>query len=267
MDDAEQFVDGAHADRASVERAAALLAGAERIVVLTGAGISTDSGIPDFRGPDGVWTKHPEAEKYATISHYLADPELRVRAWRHRMENPALTAEPNAGHRAVVALERSGRLQLLVTQNIDGLHHAAGSDPDRIVEMHGSIRSARCVSCGWSAPMSEVFDRVRAGELDPPCPACGGIVKSDTVFFGEALRPEHVERAFEAARTCDVLLAVGTTLTVTPVARLAPVAVDSGAGLVIVNGGETDYDHAATAVLRGSISELLPALVASLSPA
>lgn len=267
VDESDQHLDDGGGDDAAVDRAAELLAGAERIVVLTGAGISTDSGIPDFRGPDGVWTKNPEAEKYATISYYLADPELRVRAWQHRMDNPALTAQPNAGHRALVELERTGRLQLLVTQNIDGLHHAAGSDPDRIVEMHGTIRTARCVSCGWTAPMADVFERVRAGELDPPCPECAGIVKSDTVFFGEALRPEHVDRAFDAARHCDVLLAVGTTLTVTPVARMAPLAVNSGAELVIVNGGETDYDHAATAVLRGSISELLPRLVAPLSRA
>lgn len=261
MDVPDQDLGARSPDGASIDRAAALLAGAERIVVLTGAGISTDSGIPDFRGPDGVWTKHPEAEKYATISHYLADPELRIRAWRHRLDNPALTAEPNAGHRALVDLERSGRLHLLVTQNIDGLHQAAGSDPDRIVEMHGSIRSARCVSCRWSAPMAEVFDRVRAGESDPPCPQCGGIVKSDTVFFGEALRPDHVDRAFAAARACDVLLAVGTTLTVTPVSRMAPLAVQGGADLVIVNGGETDYDHAATVLLRGSISDVLPLVI------
>jgi len=267
VDEPEQYLDGVHRDDAAVALATDLLAGAERIVVLTGAGISTDSGIPDFRGPDGVWTKNPEAEKYATISHYLADPELRVRAWQHRMDNPALTAEPNVGHRALVDLERTGRLQLLVTQNIDGLHHAAGSNPDLVVEMHGSIRTARCVACGWSAPMSDVFDRVRAGELDPSCPECVGIVKSDTVFFGEALRPEHVERAFDAARNCDVLLAVGTTLTVTPVARMAPLAVSSGADLVIVNGGATDYDDVASAVLRGSISELLPSLLAPLNRA
>ncbi len=245
-----------------LSRAADLVAGAERIVVLSGAGISTDSGIPDFRGPDGVWTRNPEAEKYSTITHYLSDPELRVRAWQHRLGNPAWTAEPNVGHRAVVDLERSGRVALVVTQNIDGLHQAAGSDPDLVVEMHGTIRDARCVSCGWTAPMQGVLDRVRAGEADPPCPTCGGIVKSDTVFFGEALRPERIERAFDAARSCDLLLAVGTTLAVTPVAHLAPIAVDAGAALVIVNGSPTEYDHLADAVVRGSISEVLPQLVA-----
>jgi NAD-dependent deacetylase len=242
-------------------RAADLVAGAGRVVVLTGAGISTDSGIPDFRGPDGVWTRDPEAERYSTIGHYLADPDLRVRAWQHRMANPAWTAVPNAGHLALVDLERTGRVELLVTQNIDGLHQAAGSAPDLVVEMHGSIRAARCVSCGWTAPMTEVLDRVRAGEPDPDCPVCGGIVKSDTVFFGESLRPERIERAFDAARGCDLLLAVGTTLAVTPVARLAPVAVGAGAALVIVNGSPTEYDDLADVVVRGSISEVLPALV------
>ena len=241
--------------------AADLVAGASRILVLTGAGISTDSGIPDFRGPDGVWTRDPEAERLSTIGHYLADPAVRERAWRHRMDAPVWRAEPNPGHRALVDLERSGRLDLLVTQNIDGLHQAAGSDPASVVEMHGSMRSARCVSCGWSAPIGELFDRVRAGEADPPCPDCGGIVKSDVVFFGEQLRPERLERAFEAAAGCDLLLVVGTTLAVTPVAHLAPAAVEAGAALVIVNGSPTEYDWLADAVVRGSISEVLPRLV------
>lgn len=254
---------GAGVSVPGLSRATELVADARRIVVLTGAGISTDSGIPDFRGPDGVWTRNPEAEKYSTISHYLADPDLRVRAWQHRLENPAWTAEPNDGHRALVDLERHCVIDLLVTQNIDGLHQAAGSDPDLVVEMHGTIRDARCVSCGWTAPMPEVFERVRAGEADPPCPVCGGIVKSDTVFFGESLRPERIDRAFDAAQNCDLLLAVGTTLAVTPVAHLAPIAVDAGAALVIVNGSPTEYDHLADAVVRSSISEVLPVLVGS----
>ncbi len=238
-----------------------LVTAARRIVVLTGAGISTDSGIPDFRGPDGVWTRDPEAEKYSTIGYYLADPTVRERAWRLRMDAPVWRAEPNPGHLALVDLERSGRLDLLVTQNIDGLHQAAGSDPSSVVEMHGSMRTARCVACGWSAPIGELFDRVRSGEPDPACPECGGIVKSDVVFFGEQLRPERVERAFEAVARCDLLLAVGTTLAVAPVAHLAPAAVEAGAALVIVNGSPTEYDWLADATVQGSISELLPGLV------
>jgi len=184
--------------------------------------------------------------------------------WRRKFaqDETMRRATPNAGHRALARLHATGKLPAIVTQNIDGLHQAAGSDPDLVVEMHGTIRDARCVSCGWAAPMQGVLDRVRAGEADPPCPTCGGIVKSDTVFFGEALRPERIERAFDAARSCDLLLAVGTTLAVTPVAHLAPIAVDAGAALVIVNGSPTEYDHLADAVIRGSISEVLPQLVA-----
>lgn len=231
-----------------------------RIAVLTGAGISTDSGIPDFRGPDGVWTRDPDAERYSTIEHYLADPELRVRAWQWRMTNPAWTAVPNAGHRALVDLERAGRLELLVTQNIDGLHLAAGSDADRVVEVHGTMRSARCVRGDWRGPTVEVLDRVRAGEPDPPCPVCGGILKTSTVFFGESLDEHDLQRAFDAAAGCDALWCIGTTLQVYPVAQMVPLALRNGAQVVIVNQGETPFDDAAT-VLRGPISELLPVLV------
>jgi NAD-dependent deacetylase len=248
------------AEDPSLAVAAAAVAAAERVTVLTGAGISTDSGIPDFRGPDGVWTRDPEAEKYSTIDHYLSDPELRERAWRWRMTNPAWTAVPNPGHVALVALEASGRLELLVTQNIDGLHLAAGSDPGRLVEVHGSIRGARCVRCDWRGPTTEVLDRVRAGEPDPPCSVCGGILKTSTVFFGESLDEDDLTRAFTAASSCDVLLCVGTTLQVYPVARMVPLALRRGATVVIVNQGATPFDDDAV-VVRGSISEVLAGLV------
>ena len=251
LDPAEQFA-----------RARAMVREADRIVVLSGAGISTDSGIPDFRGPEGVWTKNPEAEKYSTISYYLGDPELRQRAWQNRLSNPAWTALPNAGHQAVVDLERAGRLQLVITQNIDGLHQRAGSDPGLVVEMHGSIQEAHCVECEWIGPMGPVLDRVRAGEPDPPCEVCGGILKSTTVFFGENLRPENLERAFQAAENCDLIVAVGTTLGVYPVAALPVRAVNGGARFVIVNGGPTDQDNLADVVLYGSISDVLTELFA-----
>ena len=248
-------------DPDAIAAARSLLADAERIVILTGAGISTDSGIPDFRGPEGVWTKNPEAEKFSTISYYLADPELRERAWQNRLSNPAWTARPNAGHDALVDLERSGRLRLLVTQNIDGLHQRAGNDPQLVVEMHGSIQEAHCTECAWRGPMAPVLDRVRGGEADPPCEECGGIVKSTTVFFGENLDPVNLERAFAAAADCDVLLAVGTTLGVYPVAGLPPAAKNRGAQIIIVNGGPTDQDELADVVIFGSISEVLPQIL------
>ncbi len=257
--------DGTQLDRATEEsielaREVVAAAGPERVTVLTGAGISTDSGIPDFRGPQGVWTRDPDAEKYSSIDHYLSDPELRVRAWRFRMENPAWTATPNAGHLALVDLERSGRLQLLATQNIDGLHLAAGSDPARVVEVHGTIRGARCTSCGWRGDMVEVMDRVRAGEPDPPCEVCGGILKSATVFFGEHLDPVDVERAFDAASDTDVLICVGTSLQVFPIAQMVPLALRGGAQLVIVNAEPTPYDEAAVAV-HAPIGVALPRIV------
>lgn len=234
---------------------------AENLVVLTGAGISTDSGIPDFRGPQGVWTKNPQAEKQATLSHYLADPEVRKRAWRTRMESGFFTAEPNAGHRALAELDRRGRLHVLITQNVDGLHHASGVDPARIVEVHGNVREWACLTCGARGPMEDALERVRNGEDDPPCPACGGIIKSATISFGQQLVPEDIQRAEEAALEADVLLAVGSTLQVHPVAGVVPLAKRAGARVVIVNNEPTPYDDIADAVIREPIGRVLPALV------
>jgi NAD-dependent deacetylase len=237
------------------------LEAAQRVVVLTGAGVSTDSGIPDFRGPQGVWTRNPEAEKQSTIQHYVADPEVRRRAWWSRLDSPAWTAQPNAGHRALVALERRGKLDTLITQNIDGLHQAAGSSPERVVEVHGTMREVVCLDCGERAPMERALARVRAGEDDPPCRTCGGILKSATISFGQSLVPEDLRRAELAARRCDLMLAVGTKLSVWPVAGVVPVAKDAGAKVVILNAEPTEMDGLADAVLQGSISEILPRLV------
>jgi NAD-dependent deacetylase len=236
---------------------------AERIVVLTGAGISTDSGIPDFRGPQGVWTKNPGAEKMATLQHYVADPEVRKRAWKSRLETFAVAREPNPGHRALVELERRGTLHTLITQNVDGLHQAAGSAPDRVVEIHGTIREVTCLDCGERAPMERALARVRAGEDDPACRSCGGILKSATISFGQSLVQADLRRAELAARACDLLLAVGSTLSVFPIAGVVPVAKEAGATVVIINAEPTEMDELADAVLRGSISEILPRLVAA----
>lgn len=248
--------------RDTVARVRGWLREASRIVALTGAGISTESGIPDFRGPEGVWTKNPEAEKLATLQHYLGDPDVRRRAWRARIDSPALSATPNPGHRALVALEARGTLELLITQNVDGLHQAAGSDPARVVEIHGTSREVMCMACGERAPIERALARVRAGEEDPPCRSCGGILKSATISFGQNLVAEDLERADRAARSCDLLLAVGSTLGVYPIAGVVPVAKRAGARVVIVNGEPTEMDEIADAVLRGRIGEILPALVA-----
>lgn len=234
---------------------------AQRLVVLTGAGISTESGVPDFRGPQGVWTRNPEAEKQSTIQHYVADPEVRRRAWRSRLESPAWAAQPNAGHRALVELERRGKLDTLITQNIDGLHQAAGSSPARVVEVHGTMREVVCLACGERAPMERALARVRAGEDDPPCRTCGGILKSATISFGQSLVPEDLQRAELAARRCDLMLAIGTKLSVWPVAGVVPVAKDAGARVVILNAEPTEMDSLADVVLRGAIGEILPRLV------
>jgi NAD-dependent deacetylase len=245
-----------------VAAARRLVAGARRVTVLTGAGISTDSGIPDYRGPQGVWTRDPAAEKMASLDHYVGDPDVRRRAWQARLRSGVRDAQPNPGHRALVELERSGRLTALITQNIDGLHVAAGSDPDLVVEVHGNAHRYVCLGCGAGGPMDDALDRVRAGEDDPACEHCGGILKSATISFGQNLVPGDVERAFRAAADCDVFLAVGSTLSVYPVAGTVPTALESGASLVIVNGEPTPFDPVAEVVVRARIGEALPAIVA-----
>lgn len=244
-----------------LEAASERLAAARRVVVLTGAGISTDSGIPDFRGPKGVWTRNPGAEKAATIQHYLADPDVRRTAWLNRLDAPIWTAEPNVGHDALVRLERSGRLHALVTQNVDGLHQLAGHDPERVIEVHGTARFTRCWDCGDRRTMREALDRVRAGEPDPSCLVCGGIVKSDTISFGQSLVPEVIDRAMQVSGECDVIVAIGSTLSVYPVANCVPIAKRSGAAVIIVNGQPTEMDHHADHLLIGQIADVLPTLV------
>lgn len=245
---------------AAVAAARAWIDESSRIVVLTGAGISTDSGIPDFRGPQGVWTKDPKAQQLSSIQVYLSDPEVRKAAWRTRLDHPAWRAAPNAGHRALVELERRGKLLALVTQNIDGLHRRAGHSRDRVIEVHGTMHEATCMQCGWRGPMQETLDRVRAGEADPSCEQCGGILKSATISFGQPLVPAVVERAIEAAGTADLFIAAGTSLQVYPIAGLVPLARSAGARIVIVNGEPTPMDHLAGAVIRSPLSHVLPRL-------
>lgn len=245
----------------SLERARELIDASSRIVVLTGAGISTESGIPDFRGPKGVWTKNPEAEKMATIQHYMADGELRERSWRSKLDSAARRTKPNAGHRALVALERRGKLHTLVTQNVDGLHQDAGTNPEKVLEIHGTMREVMCMSCGDRAAMEVAFERVRAGEADPACLSCGGILKSATISFGQGLVAEDLARSQQAALECDLMFAIGTTLAVFPIAAVVPVAHRAGASVVTLNAEATEMDDLADVVLRGQIGEILPALI------
>jgi NAD-dependent deacetylase len=250
-------------ESATVTQVRGWIEAARRIVALTGAGISTESGIPDFRGPQGVWTKNPAAEKLSTLDHYLSDPEVRKAAWQSRLTHPAWTARPNAGHRALVALERRGKLHALVTQNIDGLHTRAGHSAERVVEVHGTVHEVTCWGCGWRGPMQLALDRVRAGEADPSCEACGGILKSATISFGQALEPSVIERALRVASEADLLLAIGTSLQVYPVAGAVPLAHEAGARVVIVNAQPTPYDDIADAVLCEPIGSVLPRLVSA----
>jgi NAD-dependent deacetylase len=236
--------------------------GSSRIVALTGAGISTDSGIPDFRGPKGLWTTNPKAERLSNIRDYMADPEVRKLAWQGRLHHPAWTAQPGPGHRALVDLEQRGVLHALVTQNIDGLHQKAGSSADLVIEVHGTVHDVVCMQCGWRGPMRPVLERLREGEEDPPCEECGGILKSATISFGQALVPHVIARAMGAAEEADLLLAIGTSLQVYPIASVVPIARSAGARVVIVNAEPTPFDDVADAVIRGQIGEILPQICA-----
>jgi NAD-dependent deacetylase len=252
------------ATNAELEKIAGWLRDARYVTALTGAGISTESGIPDFRGPQGVWTKNPAAEKTATLQYYMSDPEIRRIAWQNRVNSEMWSAEPNAAHRALVDLEHNDKLHQLVTQNVDGLHNAAGQSPEIVVEIHGNVREAKCMACGWRGPMHETLERVRAGEEDPACEQCGGILKSATISFGEDLVAADLQRSQIAAGRADVFLAIGTSLAVYPAAGLPEVARRNGARLVILNAEETPFDPVADAVVRERLGDVLPALAALL---
>jgi len=247
----------------NADAAADLVRGAVTITALCGAGISTDSGIPDFRGPQGVWTQNPAAQQMFTLQNYVSDREVRVRSWRSRRQHAAWTAEPHAGHRALVELEQQGRLTAIVTQNIDELQQRAGSSAEVVIELHGTVWQVECLGCGDRSSMAAALERVDAGEDDPACLRCGGILKSATISFGQRLDRTVLAAAVKAARAADLLLAVGTSLQVQPAAWLCDVAKDSGARLIVVNAQPTPYDELADAVVRDPISEVLPSLVST----
>ena len=247
----------------TIDEAARLVRESKRIVYLTGAGISTESGIPDFRGPQGLWTKNPGAERMATIQHYLSSSEVRARSWQNRLKSGMTSGvEPNAGHVALATLERMGKVDTLVTQNVDGLHQAAGSSPERIIEIHGTVHDYVCLGCGDRGPIGVVLARVDGGEADPACEKCGGILKTATISFGQNLVPEDLRRAEAAAALCDLFVAIGTSLTVYPVAALPEIAITRGARFIIINAQETPYDPIANLILRSRIGAVLPEIVA-----
>ncbi|MFK4546534.1 NAD-dependent deacetylase [Streptomyces tendae] len=240
------------------------MTGKPLVAILSGAGVSTDSGIPDYRGPNGLWRRDPEAEKLVTYEYYMADPEIRRRSWLMRRDTAALHAEPSAAHRAVADLERRGVPVRVITQNVDGLHQLAGVSACKVLELHGTARACVCTGCGARGPMADVLARIEAGEDDPPCLDCGGVLKSATVMFGERLDPVVLGEAVAISQACQVFVAVGTSLQVEPAAGLAGVAVEHGARLIVVNAEPTPYDDLADEVVREPIGTALPELLRGL---
>ncbi|MFK0160329.1 SIR2 family NAD-dependent protein deacylase [Streptomyces sp. NPDC090493] len=234
------------------------------VAILSGAGISTDSGIPDYRGPNGLWRRDPEAEKLVTHEYYMRDPEIRRRSWQMRRKNHALKAEPNSAHLAIAEFEKSGIPVRVITQNVDGLHQLAGMPARKVLELHGTARSVVCTKCHDRGPMEDALARVEAGEQDPPCLECGGILKSATVMFGQTLDPVVLGEALAISKACTVFVAVGSSLQVQPAAGLVGVAADHGARLVVVNAEPTPYDDRADEIVREPIGAALPKLLAAL---
>jgi NAD-dependent deacetylase len=212
-----------------------------------------------------VWRRDPKAQKLVTYEYYMGDPEIRRRSWRMRRESGTLRAEPNAAHRAVAELERAGVPVRVITQNVDGLHQLAGLSARKVLELHGSAHGVVCTRCHARGPMEDVLARVDAGEADPPCLECGGILKPATVMFGERLDPVVLGDALAVAKACQVFVAVGTSLQVEPAAGLAGVAADHGARLVVVNAEPTPYDDRADEVIREPIGTGLPRLLRELA--
>ncbi|MET7711548.1 Sir2 family NAD-dependent protein deacetylase [Streptomyces sp. NPDC005407] len=236
------------------------------VAILSGAGISTDSGIPDYRGPKGLWRRDPEAEKLVTYDYYMADPEIRRRSWQMRRDSTTWRAQPNAAHLAVAELDRqSGVAVRVITQNVDGLHQLAGMPERKVLELHGTARTVTCTGCHARSPMAQALERVEAGEEDPPCRACGGILKSATVMFGQRLDPAVLAEAMAIAKASEVFIAVGTSLQVQPAASLAGIAAEHGARLAIVNAEPTPYDELADEIVREPIGTALPALLKRLN--
>jgi NAD-dependent deacetylase len=244
----------------TMQRLAELIARAERIVAFTGAGVSTESGIPDFRSPGGVWARNAPIQ----YQDFLANADARRETWRHGLETyPVVAAaSPNPAHLALAELERRGQLLAIVTQNIDGLHLAAGHAPERVIELHGNAHGVRCLTCDDVATRAVVQERVVAGEAEPPCRRCGGILKPTTISFGEPMPRHAMARAEAAIRESDMVLVVGSTLVVYPAAGLPELGVRLGRPLAIVNLTPTPLDDLATVVVQGKAGEILPPAVA-----
>ncbi|HEY7354844.1 MAG TPA: Sir2 family NAD-dependent protein deacetylase [Ktedonobacterales bacterium] len=244
----------------TLEDIAEFLEVSSRIVVLTGAGASTESGIPDFRSPDGIWRRYPPG----TYQDFISKPEARKRYWelRRALGGQVAGARPNPTHYALAELERLGKLSGIITQNFDGLHHDAGNTPERIIELHGTSRMAACTRCGARSSMSDLQRRVEAGEADPQCHLCGGYLKAATILFGQPVPRAELDRAIALAQACDLFLVIGSSLRVSPASRLPMLAVERGMPLVIINREPTPLDARADVVLRANAGETMMSLMA-----
>jgi len=239
-----------------IERLAQLIVKSQKVVVFTGAGISTESGIPDFRSPGGVWSRY-DPEDF-TIQKFLSGPTARKTIWRMAVEGGLLTeAKPNLAHYAIAELHRSGKLDCVITQNIDNLHQKAGVPEDKVFELHGNMGWVVCLSCRRRFPMSDVLQKIGEGVEVPDCPECQGILKPDAVFFGEALPQETLQEAIRRARNCDLLVVIGSTLLVYPAAYVPTYAKEAGAALAIVNLTPTPFDHYAEVVIQDKAGEVM----------
>ncbi|MBI2862323.1 MAG: NAD-dependent deacylase [Chloroflexi bacterium] len=240
-------------------QAAELIAVAKRVIVFTGAGVSTESGIPDFRSPGGIWTRY-DPEDF-TYQKFLSSQDARKRYWHLFQDRTFLDARPNPGHLAIAELDRLGKLDCVITQNIDGLHQAAGLPDEKVIELHGTQRWVRCLSCKQRYTRPEILERLAAGEAVPECRSCGGILKPATISFGEAMPERETREAELRSHACDLFLVVGSTLVVYPAAYMPLFALQSGARLIIVNLSETPLDHQATLVIHGKAGDVLPAII------
>jgi len=246
---------------ASIERGIELIKEAEHILVFSGAGLSTESGIPDFRSPGGLWSKYDPSEFY--FDRFLSEERARATYWKMSTESYHIMkdARPNRAHLAVKTLETMGKLLAVITQNIDRLHHKAGNSPDRIIEIHGTLFSVSCLSCGKTYDRDDIDDRITSGVAVPTCDDCGGILKPDTISFGQAMPEDKMAKSFTLARESDLCMALGSSLVVYPAASIPSVALESGAKLMIINRDETPLDPEADVVVHGSLSEVLGDMV------
>jgi NAD-dependent deacetylase len=234
-----------------------LIVESQRVIVFTGAGISTESGIPDFRGPEGLWTKYDPSD--FTYQKFVSDPEARKRLWKMRdiLGVSWNDFKPNPAHYAVAELEKLDKLDCIITQNVDGLHQSAGNSEDRVIQLHGNMKWIKCITCGSRYPFEELEKWVAGGVEDPNCVQCGGILKPDAIFFGEAMPVWETMEAQKRSTECDLCIVIGSTLLVYPAAMMPQYALHAGAKVVVINDGETELDHAAHVRISGKAGEVM----------